>query len=104
MLAGPQLEELEQFAFGERRKGGLIDFVVGITRVVAYTVDRNEARELDHRTGGAEGVGRGAGSVARPAPDIDGGLVEDGVCHLGGDEALPDQLVEAVLVEGRGIA
>ena len=68
--------------------------VVRLPGVVApLQVDAHEAGGGDVGAGGAE-------EIARPGPQVDGHLVDEGVLHLAGQGALPDQLVEAPLLLG----
>ncbi len=93
MLLGLQLVELEGLAFIERGQFVGERFVVFVFFIFRFFVDFEEAVELQHRSGYAEvvvAVGFG--------DDVDGRLVEDCRRHLRGDEALPDELVEFVLL------
>ena len=68
----------------------LVLFVLAFLR---FFINFQETFELEHRTGHAEVVG-----AIRNAVDIDGCLIEHRRQHLRGDEALPDELVNLVLI------
>ena len=69
--------------------GGVVDVLdVGLEEPVEG--DRAAARAEDH-----------VAAVGRSATEADGDRVADGVLHLGGDGAHPDQLVEAELLAGQ---
>ena len=74
--------------------------VVGV--VAALLVDRQIAVEQDHLAGGPQA------GLAIGALQLDGGALDAGALHLGGDHPLPDQLVEpakiSVQPQGAGIA
>ncbi len=69
----------------------LVFFVLAVLRLL---VNLQEAFELQDRAGHAEAVG----FVAVLGIDVHGRLIEDRRIHLRGDKALPDQLVDLVLV------
>ena len=83
MLLGEQVVVLERLAL--RQLGQL-----GVILAVVPAPDPIEAVEHQHRAGGPEDE--------RAALDLDLGVVVDGGRHPAGDEAAPDQVVEAVLV------
>ena len=91
MLFGHDLAAVERLGFLHVGQDGGVLVVLGLV-VLALVVEREEARELHDRAGGAQLHGLVAGG------DIDRDLVEHGAFHLAGDGALPDQLVEAELV------
>src|SRR6266540_5173483 len=98
VLLGPQLDQLEGLPDLELRQGAGL-FLSGV--VAALEVDAHEAVEAHDRAGGPEHQVLRVldGSVGGPARlDVDRGLVVDGLGHLGGDRALPDQVVESLLV------
>ena len=92
MLGGQDLGELEQFAFLEVRQT-LVGVVVALVVVLAFLVDRQEARLAQGPARGAEQV-----PVVATGGQIRGYGIEQRMHHLAGDRALPDQLVQARLV------
>ncbi len=62
--------------------------------VAAFLIEREEAVELQHRTGGAQA----GGLTAALRRDVDGGTLEIGALHLAGDGALPDEFIKTRLV------
>ena len=89
VLFGADFLELDDVAFFH---GGQHFFVVVAGGVVlAFQVDLHEAGHGDGGAGGAQGV-------AFAAAEVHGHLVDGGVDHLAGDGALPDEVVELVLV------
>ena len=77
-------------ASGGRRVAALLRRRLGVVGVRLVAVDGEEAGALHHLAGGAEQVAA--------ALDVGLGDVEHRGQHLGGDEAVPDQLVELQLV------
>ena len=69
---------------------------LAILLVLGLLIDRGVAREAKLRVVGAEDVARRDG--------VDRDAVVDGVCHLAGREAAPDEAVEAVLVRREVLA
>ena len=61
--------------------------------VLALLVHRQKAVEFHALVGGPEGM---AGT-----PGVDGYRIIQGICHLGGQEPAPDQLIQPVLVLGQ---
>src|SRR5579862_298831 len=98
MLFGKELMQPQGFAMLHERKPELQLLVVLHFRflVLAFFVDRPEAVEFFNRTGGAERV------LARR--DVYGGLVENRRVHRRCHKALPDELVEFVLVGAKKAA
>ncbi len=76
-------------AFGDLRQARVV-FVAVI--VAAFVIDLEEAVEEDDLTGGAQN------DLTIRAADIDGGAFHPGGGHLAGDGALPDQVVQLLLV------
>lgn len=62
--------------------------------VAAFLIDGGIARKLEAAGAGAEGV--------LPRRKLDAHAVVDGVCHLAGEKAAPDQAVQAVLARPSG--
>ena len=94
MLLGLELDEREDVALGERRQAAAL-----LLRVLALLlvdglrgvpVDAQETLELKGAAGAME--------ERAVVLDVRGSGVVDGLDHLGGQEALPDKLVEAYLV------
>src|SRR5439155_22366147 len=83
----------EHVALAELRQAPLL-VVVGCL-VTALLVSEQEAAERDHRAGGCE---FSLPSVRGVGLDPDGNGLAARVGHLGGDRALPDQVVEAELL------
>src|SRR5205807_2059433 len=75
--------------------GALVVVAVAGALVPRLDVGAQEAGEGDRAAAGGE-LHRLVGGAAAGEPDAHG--LPDGVGHLGGHGALPDQLVEAVLV------
>ncbi len=88
----------QRVALGDLRQAALAVVQLGVRVVGAFHVRLEEAVEGDGLAGGAE---LGVPAVGRPAADLDGDGVAGGVLHLGGDGALPDQLVQLELVTGQ---
>ena len=75
---------LEKFRQGAAHSLGLL--------VLALLVHRQEAVEFHALVGGTEGMSG--------TPGVDGYRIIQGICHLGGQEPAPDQLIQPVLVLG----
>ncbi len=96
VLLGLQALQRQLLARDQQRQLVLERLVFFVLGVLGLLVDLEEAFELQDRTGHAEAV---AGVARlRLGIDVDGRLVEDGRVHLRGDKALPDELVDLVLV------
>ena len=89
MLFRPQRQQIDPLTGSQRRQHPPFD-VVGLV-VHAFAVDRHETGVGDDRTGGAKAVAGAAGQIRRDR-------VQGGRDHLAGDGALPDQLVQRVLI------
>ena len=93
MLLRLQLLERQTLTLFERRQLVLECLVLFVLAFLRFFINFQETFELEHRTGHAEVVG-----AIRNAVDIDGCLIEHRRQHLRGDEALPDELVNLVLI------
>ena len=77
------------------RHGGKPARILVLAVVEAFGIDLEEAVELHHRAGGAEGIML---AVLAIRADVGGGAFEFGALHLAGDGALPDQFIKGQLV------
>ena len=76
---------------GQALRGFVILLAVGLLLALfkCFLIDAEEPVELNHRTGGAQGI------VLRFVAQHDGDLIVHGHFHLAGDHAFPDEIVEA---------
>src|SRR6185437_5782125 len=88
-------KQLQRLLLGERGQLVLEGLVLVVALVFAFLVDLEEPIELQHAAGGAQLIAIAAGGSGL---DLDRGLIEERRRHLGGHEALPDQLVDLEFV------
>ncbi|EXJ15395.1 hypothetical protein D779_1359 [Imhoffiella purpurea] len=92
VLLGADPEQIHQIALLEIGQHAVLVVVGALGVVAALEIDAHEPGLGDHGTGRPQ-------QIARPGAQVDRHLVDEGMRHLAGQGALPDELVELGLLD-----
>ncbi len=98
MLFGEQFQQVQNLSFGQRWEDVPFVRVWDSILIRFLLVQSEKTLEFDRGTRCPEQVGMVSASGGVAGPDVHGDRVQHRRRHLAGDEALPDQRIEPVLV------